>query len=266
MGARRLVARAPAALRLAPHALLAAFCAGLLAALAGRRPARGGGGRHRARRRRGGGVGRPRQGRAGAGAPGARGGAGRLGVGQRAAGGDRRRPAWTCRRTRRARSSSTPRRSPTATAGCGRGPWSSGWPWRRGRRCPGGRACCSTSTTAAGRPALGERLRVSGRLRPAARAGRPRVVAPLAGAPGDRGAAAAGVAARRRPPRRAAGRCATAGGGGRRRDAGAGLSGDRRELVRGMALGGGSGLSEGAAEAFRDAGLWHLLAVSAART
>ncbi len=29
-----------------------------------------------------------------------------------------------------------------------------------------------------------------------------------------------------------------------------------------MALGGGSGLSEGAAEAFRDAGLWHLLAVS----
>ena len=29
-----------------------------------------------------------------------------------------------------------------------------------------------------------------------------------------------------------------------------------------MALGGGDGLSEGAAEAFRDAGLWHLLAVS----
>lgn len=41
-----------------------------------------------------------------------------------------------------------------------------------------------------------------------------------------------------------------------------GLSGDRAALVRGMALGGGSGLSEPAATAFRDAGLWHLLAVS----
>ena len=87
------------------------------------------------------------------------------------------------------------------------------------------------------------------------------MVAPLAGAPGHRGADAAGVAARRRPARRPAGlrdrwRRWTA------TDAGAGLAGDRRELVRGMALGGGSGLSEGAAEAFRDAGLWHLLAVS----
>ncbi len=44
--------------------------------------------------------------------------------------------------------------------------------------------------------------------------------------------------------------------------AAAGLDGDRAELVRGMALGGGAGLSEGAARAFRDAGLWHLLAVS----
>ena len=32
--------------------------------------------------------------------------------------------------------------------------------------------------------------------------------------------------------------------------------------MRGMALGGGSGLSEETADAFRDAGLWHLLAVS----
>ena len=45
-------------------------------------------------------------------------------------------------------------------------------------------------------------------------------------------------------------------------NAGAGLSGDRAALVRGMALGGGSGLSEESAQAFRDAGLWHLLAVS----
>ncbi len=45
-------------------------------------------------------------------------------------------------------------------------------------------------------------------------------------------------------------------------NAGAGLSGDRAALVRGMALGGGTGLSEESAQAFRDAGLWHLLAVS----
>jgi competence protein ComEC len=44
--------------------------------------------------------------------------------------------------------------------------------------------------------------------------------------------------------------------------AGAGLTGDRAALVRGMALGGAEGLSEGAGDAFRDAGLWHLLAVS----
>ena len=43
---------------------------------------------------------------------------------------------------------------------------------------------------------------------------------------------------------------------------GSGLSGERRAVVRGMALGGGVGLSEDTAEAFRDAGIWHLLAVS----
>ncbi len=43
---------------------------------------------------------------------------------------------------------------------------------------------------------------------------------------------------------------------------GAGLSGERRAVVRGMALGGGAGLSEETAESFRDAGVWHLLAVS----
>ncbi len=44
--------------------------------------------------------------------------------------------------------------------------------------------------------------------------------------------------------------------------AGAGLDGDRGALVRGMLLGDTDGLSPVAAEAFRDAGLWHLLAVS----
>jgi len=45
-------------------------------------------------------------------------------------------------------------------------------------------------------------------------------------------------------------------------NAAAGLRGDTAALVRGMALGGGSLLSQGAADAFRDAGIWHLLAVS----
>lgn len=42
----------------------------------------------------------------------------------------------------------------------------------------------------------------------------------------------------------------------------AGLSGDVQAVVRGMALGGGAGLSDEAAQRMRDAGLWHLLAVS----
>ncbi len=46
------------------------------------------------------------------------------------------------------------------------------------------------------------------------------------------------------------------------RMAGVGASGEPRVIVRGMALGGGQDLSEGTAQAFRDAGLWHLLAVS----
>ena len=46
------------------------------------------------------------------------------------------------------------------------------------------------------------------------------------------------------------------------RNVAAGLSGDPEAMVRGMALGGGNGLSEGAASSMRDAGLWHLLAVS----
>ena len=46
------------------------------------------------------------------------------------------------------------------------------------------------------------------------------------------------------------------------RAAGQGVSGEPRAIVRGMALGGGEGLSEETAQSFRDAGLWHLLAVS----
>jgi competence protein ComEC len=46
------------------------------------------------------------------------------------------------------------------------------------------------------------------------------------------------------------------------RNVSAGLSGDREAMVRGMALGGGDGLSDGASTSMRDAGLWHLLAVS----
>ena len=44
--------------------------------------------------------------------------------------------------------------------------------------------------------------------------------------------------------------------------AGAGLSGDQQTLVRGMALGGGGGLSDELADDMRNAGIWHLLAVS----
>ena len=46
------------------------------------------------------------------------------------------------------------------------------------------------------------------------------------------------------------------------RNVAAGLSGDIAAIVRGMALGGGLGMSEDTAQRMRDAGLWHLLAVS----
>ena len=110
-------------------------------------------------------------------------------------------------------------------------------------------------------PPVGTRLRVAGPVRAAARPD----------APGWWRAwlARQGIAGRLRVPVvRAEGR---RGGLAGLRDrwrawvgahAGAGLGGDRAALVRGMALGGGEGLSEGATEAFRDAGLWHLLAVS----
>ena len=108
---------------------------------------------------------------------------------------------------------------------------------------------------------VGTRLRLSGRMRAAA--------APDAPGWWRAWLGRQGIAARMRPD------TSTAVGrrGGLRglrdrwrewagREAGAGLSGDRAVLVRGMALGGGAGLSQEAADAFRDAGIWHLLAVS----
>lgn len=44
--------------------------------------------------------------------------------------------------------------------------------------------------------------------------------------------------------------------------AGRGLRGDTAEIVRGMALGGGAGISDTTADRWRRAGIWHLLAVS----
>ena len=121
--------------------------------------------------------------------------------------------------------------------------------------------CCSTCAADEQPPVLGARLRVAGWLQ-----------APASStSPGWWRAwlARQGIAGRLRPETVVAEgrRGGLAGLRDRWREwaarrAGAGLSGDRAALVRGMALGGGAGLSEGAATAFRDAGLWHLLAVS----
>lgn len=114
---------------------------------------------------------------------------------------------------------------------------------------------------AEGAPAVGARLRVRGTVRPAA----------SGSAPGwwRRWLARQGIAGRLRPVTvEPAGRRGGLRGARDRwrawagREAAAGLAGDRAALVRGMALGGGAGLSEEAADAFRDAGIWHLLAVS----
>ncbi len=110
-------------------------------------------------------------------------------------------------------------------------------------------------------PAVGTHLSVNGRLRPA--------YGPDSPSWWRSWLARQGIAARLRPRTvRADGR---RGGLLGLRDrwrewagahAGAGVGGDRGAIVRGMALGGGAGLSQGAAADFRDAGLWHLLAVS----
>lgn len=130
-----------------------------------------------------------------------------------------------------------------------------------GRRLAPGTRILLDLDAGAGTPPVGAVLRVEGRLRPPA--------GPSAPGWWRRWLERQGVAARMRPDAvREAGR---RGGPGGLRDrwrawaganAAAGLSGDRREVVRGMALGGGSRLTEEAADAFRDAGIWHLLAVS----
>ncbi len=110
-------------------------------------------------------------------------------------------------------------------------------------------------------PEVGQVVRVSGSVGPASRDGSPgwwkawlrrqRVSARLRGdgwqAVGWRG----GVAGARDALRRFA-----------QRHVAAGLGGNREAMVRGMALGGGDGLSDEASTSMRDAGLWHLLAVS----
>ncbi len=108
---------------------------------------------------------------------------------------------------------------------------------------------------------LGMRLRVTGRLLPAATARSPGwwrdylARSAIAGRLGLNGVqvigARGGLAGLRDHVRNAAGDAV-----------GSGLSGERRAVVRGMALGGGAGLSESTAQALRDAGVWHLLAVS----
>ncbi len=260
MGARRLAERAPAALRLAPHALLAAFCAGLLAALAGGAP------------------------------PAAAAAATVLAAGAAAASAVRGRagPAlallalaaalagWAWGSARLAATAPPRLALPAHASGSvvvDAAPVPDGHGGLRARGVVERMALSSGAAVPEGtrllldlddgqrRPSLGQRLRLSGRLRPAADAQDPGWW--------RRWLARQGIAARLRPASlRHDGRRGGLPGlrdGWRRwaeEHAGAGLSGDRRELVRGMALGGGSGLSEAAAEAFRDAGLWHLLAVS----
>ncbi len=110
-------------------------------------------------------------------------------------------------------------------------------------------------------PQVGAVVRVSGSTAPASRAGSP--------AWWVRWVRRQGVSARIRATRWAAVGWRAGAAGMRdalrrwaQRNVAAGLSGDRRAMVRGMALGGGDGLSDDAATSMRDAGLWHLLAVS----
>jgi competence protein ComEC len=130
-----------------------------------------------------------------------------------------------------------------------------------GTAVPGGTRILLDVDDADGGPRLGDRIRVAGRLRPAW----------SSASPGwwrrwlERGGIAARIRVGDWRPQGRRGGLAGARDGLRRwaaDGAAAGLGGDRAALVRGMALGGGSGLSESAAQAFRDAGLWHLLAVS----
>lgn len=260
MAATSARARAPARLRLAPHGLLALFCAGLLAALAGGAPLA---------------PATAVTALAGLAAAvcAARGRAGAslalLAVAVALAG-------WAWGTARLAATAPPALDLPAHATGWvvvdatpvpdGRGgvrarAVSDGMELETGAAVPAGTRLLLDLDRAFRPPPVGGRLRVSGRLRPPARPD----------APGwwRRWVARQGIAARMRPatlrPDGARGGLAGLRDRWRRwaaANAGDGLSGDRRELVRGMALGGGEGLSEPAAQAFRDAGLWHLLAVS----
>ena len=263
MAGHRVHARAPAARRLAPHALLVVFCGGPL-----RRP--GARARRSPGRRRGavaaalaaGGLAAPRPGRRGA-RP-ARRWRSRWRAGRGAPRGWRRprRRGWTCRRARAGSVVVDAPPAPDGRGGCGRGRWPSGCARRPAGRSRAGRACCSTSTTAAGRRALGERLRVEGRLRPAATRDDPgwwrRWLARqgIAGRLRPRG----GRAGRRRGGLEGAARPLARGGRRRRRRGPVGRP--RRRWCAGWRSGAGRGCRRRPRTAFRDAGLWHLLAVS----
>jgi competence protein ComEC len=260
MGEGTVQRRAPAPLRLAPHGLLAAFCAGLLAALARGAPV-------------GAAAAATALAAAAAAACAVRGRAGAalalLALAAAVAGW-----AWG---SARLEATAAPRLElPSRASGTvvvddapvpdGRGGLRARAVAERlglasGAAVPAGTRLLLDLDDASRPPALGERLRVEGRLRPAA--------GPTAPGWWRRWLARQGIAGRLRPA--SVRRDGRRGGLQGARDAwrrwaaanaGAGLSGDRGELVRGMALGGGAGLSEGAEEAFRDAGLWHLLAVS----
>jgi len=126
---------------------------------------------------------------------------------------------------------------------------------------PGTRLLFDLAPEAAGPPVLGARLRLTGRLRPAASGDAPEWWVGYLRRQGIAGRIGAsdvtvvgardGVAGMHDAWRRWANGAA-----------GAGLEGDRGALVRGMLLGDADDLSPDAAQAFRDAGLWHLLAVS----
>ena len=256
---------APARLRLAPHLVLGAFCAGLAGALAVTIPGgpaavatvrmrpRGGGRSRRAGGRRRGSCcwSRRRPWRAWPGA------------GFRLAATEP--PTSTCRRARAGRSWWTRRRRPTAAGGL-RGPGRRGadGSGRRHGRCRRGTRILLDVDDADGGRRLGDAPAAwPGGCVPRRARRRPGWWrAWLERGRGSPPACRVGDCAAGGPPRRPRGGLRDRWRRWARRRRAAGLGGDRAALVRGMALGGGAGLSEPAAQAFRDAGLWHLLAVS----
>ncbi len=110
-------------------------------------------------------------------------------------------------------------------------------------------------------PKVGYVLRVKGRMALAARPGAPdwwfawlrrqHIAGRIYAAGWDQVAKRGGVVGTRDAMRRWAGD-----------NVAQGLTGDLKAVVRGMALGGGAGMTDGTAQEMRDAGVWHLLAVS----